>query len=142
MNEVWFAASKKERLVYWRKFRKTLVDLPLIDALQSCVDWWKMVPMSAHRFDPFDDSKWVSPWDLVWSGEFDEDSVALGMAYTIQLDSIAQCEVLFIQKRHDNNGTKLVVLVDNEYILNYNYGTVDSSDILNSCDILFRKKID
>lgn len=140
MNELWFSVSKKERIFHWRKFRKTLVGLELTDALQKCVDWWSMTPISSNVFDAFDPESWLGPWDLVWAGEFDEDSIALGMAYTLQLEEIAQCEMMLVQ-RHDDNTTRLVVLVDNQYVLNYTYGNVAPASVLEKCDILHSKKI-
>lgn len=141
MNELWFATSQKERLARWRKFRKTLLLLPIEESLQACVDWWKQTPISSNVFDPFSPETWLGPWDLIWESNFDENSVALGMAYSIHLENIAECELLLVQQ-HENNQPRLVVLVDNQYVLNYSYGTITSFNVLDDCDILYRKKLE
>lgn len=141
MNEIWFATSRKERLALWRRFRKTMVNIPLEDAVQLCIDWWKTAPISANVFDPFKPATWLGPWDLVWQGEFDEDSVALGMAYSIHLENLSKCELLLLQS-HENNITRLTVLVDNQYILNYNYGIIATTAVLDNCDILYRQPLE
>lgn len=103
-------------------------------------DWWATAPLSANTIDVYDSNSWASPWDFIWAGNFDENSVALGMAYTLQLEELAECKLLLIQKKQ-GDVPRLVVLVDNYYVLNYNYKIVDHASVLKNCDILHTKAL-
>jgi hypothetical protein len=138
MNEIWFSASRKEKIFLWREFRKSLIGLEFTEILQQTVEWWSTAPISANVFDPYAPDTWPNAWDFLWQGQFDENSVALGMAYTLHLEKIAKCELLLVQK-HVDNSARLVVLVDNQYVLNYSYKDVTSASILKKCDILHTK---
>ena len=140
MNDFWFSIGRKERIFQWREFRKSLLELDLPQALQKTVEWWSPAPISANVFDAYDPDTWPNPWDLIWQGDFNEDSIALGMAYTLHLEGIADCELLMIQ-RHEDNVARLVVLVDNQHVLNYSYWTVVPASVLKKCDILHTKAL-
>jgi hypothetical protein len=109
-----------------------------IERLQAVVDFWKMAPMSSMHTDIYDASTWLSPWDFIWTGRYDESSVALGMAYSLQLESHAQCEILLVQNTKESY-INLIVLVDKTHILNYNYGIVNSVDQLDKNTTILKK---
>jgi len=135
MNEFW-QSSPKQRLNLWRQFRKSLADMEYLERLQAVVDFWKMAPMSSMHTDIYDAKTWAQPWDFIWEGVYDENNVALGMAYTLQLESYAQCEILLVQNTKKSY-INLIVLVDKKHILNYNYGIVnDMSELDNDTTIL------
>ena len=140
MNEFW-QCSPKQRLVMWRQFRKSLADMEYLERLQAVVDFWKMAPMSSMHTDIYDAKTWAQPWDFIWEGVYDENNVALGMAYTLQLESYAQCEILLVQNTKKSY-INLIVLVDKKHILNYNYGIVnDMSELDNDTTILKKIKV-
>ena len=137
MYEFW-QASPKEKLKTWRTFRKSLADLDLDTKLQKTVDFWKMAPISNMIIDIYNEATWERPWDLVWNGQFDENNVALAMAYTIHLEKYADCEIVLVQNIEETF-IKLVTLVDGKYLLNYDYGVVCESTVLDNCVVV--KKI-
>jgi hypothetical protein len=137
MNEFW-QSSPKEKLKIWRTFRKSLADLDLATQLQSTVDFWKTAPISNMIIDIYNESAWERPWDLIWNGQFDENNIALAMAYTLHLEKYADCEILLIQNIEESF-IKLVTLVNSEYLLNYEYSTVSEIAVLDKCTIV--KKI-
>jgi hypothetical protein len=140
MNEFW-QSSPKQRLNLWRQFRKSLADMEYLERLQAVVDFWKMAPMSSMHTDIYDAKTWAQPWDFIWEGVYDENNVALGMAYTLQLESYAQCEILLVQNTKKSY-INLIVLVDKKHILNYNYGIVnDMSELDNDTTILKKIKV-
>tara|TARA_R110002050_G_scaffold266391_1_gene407724 strand:+ start:531 stop:890 length:360 start_codon:yes stop_codon:yes gene_type:complete len=109
-----------------------------IERLQAVVDFWKMAPMSSMHTDIYDTSTWLAPWDFIWEGRYDENSVALGMAYSLQLESNAECEILLVQNTKESY-INLIVLVDKTHILNYNYGIVNSVDQLDKNTTILEK---
>ncbi len=140
MNEFW-QCSPKQRLSLWRQFRKTLASMEYLERLQAVVDFWKMAPMSSMHTDIYDAKTWAQPWDFIWEGVYDENNVALGMAYTLQLESYAQCEILLVQNTKKSY-INLIVSVDKKHILNYNYGIVnDMNDLDNDTTILEKIKV-
>tara|TARA_B100000768_G_scaffold23355_1_gene20980 strand:+ start:570 stop:1004 length:435 start_codon:yes stop_codon:yes gene_type:complete len=137
MNEFW-QCSPKQRLSLWRQFRKTLASMEYSQQLQEVVDFWRMAPMSSMHTDIYDSSTWLGPWDFIWNGEYDENSVALGMAYTLQLESYSQCEIWLVQNTKKSY-INLIVSVDNKHILNYNYGIVNSLEELDKDTTILQK---
>jgi len=137
MNEFW-QCSPKQRLSLWRQFRKTLASMEYLERLQEVVDFWRMAPMSSMHTDIYDSSTWLGPWDFIWNGEYDENSVALGIAYTLQLESYSQCEIWLVQNTKKSY-INLIVSVDNKHILNYNYGIVNSINDLNEDTTILQK---
>lgn len=140
MYEFW-QTSPKQRLTLWRQFRKTLESMEYTERLQATVDFWKMAPMSSMHTDIYDPSTWLGPWEFIWQGEYDENSVALGLAYTLQLESYADCEILLVQNT-EKSYINLIVSVDNKHILNYNYGIVNSiHDLCKETTILQKTQV-
>ena len=109
-----------------------------LERLQAVVDFWKMAPMSSMHTDIYDAKTWAQPWDFIWEGVYDENNVALGMAYTLQLESYAQCEILLVQNTKKSY-INLIVLVDKTHILNYNYGIVNSMDEMDNDTTILEK---
>jgi hypothetical protein len=137
MQEFW-ESSPKQRLSVWRQFRKSLSDMEYLERLQAVVDFWKMAPMSSMHTDIYDANSWLSPWDFIWEGVYDENNVALGIAYTLQLEGYAECEILLVQNSKESY-ISLIVLVDKTHILNYNYGTVNSVNDIDANTTILEK---
>lgn len=134
MYNIW-QMSPKEKLNSWREFRTSLDDVEYDDdCLQLITDWWKLAPLSTRVIDLYDSSSWPDPWKLIHNGLYDENAVGLGMAYTADLIGL-DCKILLIQNQKESYN-KLVVIVDNDFVLNYTYGTVADAKILDDCIIL------
>jgi hypothetical protein len=71
---------------------------------------------------------------MLHQNDYDENVVALGMAYTLHYSNIA-CRLLLVQNVEKNN-IKLIVLVDNKYILNYTYNIIDTTNIIEEVEVL------
>ena len=128
MDEVWQLPPKK-RIQRWRELRKRIGEYSdLLEQLQVVLDFWKTTPIGTKRVDPFDESTWSTPWEMLHQNDYDENVVSLGMAYTLHYSNIA-CRLLLVQNV-EKNDIKLIVLVDNKYILNYNYNNIDTTDIV------------
>jgi hypothetical protein len=139
METFWQLAPEK-RLKEWRHFRGRIDKKNLETSLNELVDWWKMTPISSRVIDTFDNSLWPDPWELIYDGNFDENALALGMAYSLNLSGI-NTELLHVQCT-EKSFLGLVVLVDNKYILNYNYGVVDNKSVLDNCEIIEKWQVD
>ena len=113
INGAWFEAPSI-RLSKWRDFRKGLDTKNTIEVCQTVVDWWKMAPLSSITIDPVDSNTWPTPWEMLHTGNFCENSLALGMSYTIYYanDSIPN-ELMFITCR-ENSTQQLCDWIDNK----------------------------
>lgn len=100
----------------------------ILEQLQVVLDFWKTTPIGTRAIDPFDESTWSTPWEMLHQNDYDENVVSLGMAYTLHYSNIS-CRLLLVQNVEKSN-IKLIVLVDNKYILNYNYNNIDTTDIV------------
>lgn len=135
MNKAW-QMSPHERLKEWRRFRKQAESLEDVACLQEVVDWWKFTPIGSKAIDPYTTKEWPNPWDLIYTGNFDENAVALGMAYTLHLMDWPVEVVLLQETKKSFIG--LVVIVDDKYVLGYTYGIVDKLSELKNYDIVNR----
>ena len=136
--------SPSERLQDWRKFRETLdiFDSSWPPAEDRVIEWWSTMPFSNRAIDIYDSKQWPTPWELVYYGDYCKSSISLGIAYTLCLignDWRKRIKLLLI----DDNGLDifLSVLLDDKYLINYNYKEIIEFDSLDvkvletfSCD--------
>ena len=134
---IWLQAPA-ERLKSWRRFRKSLEDLNDDECLEKLAQWWSSAPLSSRIIDPYDESHWPNPWDLIYNGEFDENAIGLGIAYCLELIDW-ECELLLVQSK-EKSFVRLIILVDDEYVLNYTYNKVEPSSVLSDVEILKKWK--
>tara|TARA_Y100000022_G_C13144079_1_gene326327 strand:+ start:121 stop:573 length:453 start_codon:yes stop_codon:yes gene_type:complete len=139
IHTAWFE-SPSTRLSQWREFRKGLDTDNTSEVCNIVVDWWKMAPISKMTIDPVDSNTWPTPWEMLHSGDFCENSLALGMSYTIFYanESIPN-ELLYVTDRN-NSTQKLCAWIDNKYLLNYEHGAISTLPTENM-SISYRKKI-
>jgi hypothetical protein len=124
-----------QRLKDWRQFRKHLSELDDDDiVLEELVEWWKTVPISTRVIDPYDSKHWPDPWELLYNDEYDENVIALGMCYTLALIDWP-CTLQLIQC-NEKNEIKLVLVVDDIYVLNYTYNKIQPVANISHCEIL------
>ena len=138
-QQAWFD-SPSIRLKRWRIFRKGLNTDDSKQVCEKVIEWWKMAPISSWTIDPVDSSTWPTPWEMLHSGNFCENSMALGMSYTIHYanENIPN-NLLYITDR-ENSIHKLCTLIDNKYLLNYSYGSISTLPTEN-ISISFNNKI-
>ena len=116
--------SPSTRLKRWRAFRKGLNTDDTKNVCEIVIDWWKMAPISSWTIDPVNSNTWPTPWEMLHSGNFCENSMALGMSYTIHYanENIPN-KLLYVTDRK-NSIQRLCALIDNKYLLNYDYGAI------------------
>jgi len=138
-NQAWYE-SPSIRLSLWRQFRKGLDTNNTEQVCKTVVEWWKTAPISSMTIDPVESNTWPTPWEMLHSGNFCEDSIALGMSYTIHYanESIPN-ELMYITDRN-NSTQQLCAWIDNKYLLNYEHGSISILPTEN-ISISFRKKI-
>jgi len=120
-----------ERLRCWKDFRNRLEtsDTPFEDVL----DFWKFAPVSAMQADPFDNTTWPNPWEMIEENIYCEFVKILAICYTLQLTERFSQSHFEIHIAIDKKEEQMVYLlfVDNQAIGYYNEGHIDSSKLFN-----------
>lgn len=132
MHDIWLTPPR-DRIIKWRQFRYELKDMPLEQAIEQCLSLWESAPISSRYLDIHDCKTWVKPWDLVYSGDFDEESITLGIAYTMYLSGWEDTQIVRILDQ-ENSFEKLVIIIDNKVVLRYSHGKFFDNSILNNVD--------
>ena len=139
IQQAWYE-SPSTRLNRWRAFRKGLNTDNTKDVCELVIDWWKMAPISSWTIDPVDSDTYPTPWEMLHSGNFCENSMALGMSYTIHYANEKIPNSLMYITDREKSIQKLCVLIDNKYLINYSYGAISTLPTEN-ISISFCKKI-
>lgn len=139
----WNNIRPEERIHLWKNFRKALTDLPFEQQLSEITKFCAQMPIGVRTLDFYDPDSWPTPWEILYNGAWCTNSISLFIFYTLELlpeFSNLSLELLLIDDRTDRY---LVVLVDNQFILNYSSGTVSMlQDMLSNFRIMERHSKD
>jgi len=113
----------------WKRLRATLSsDLNDQDHLKMVIGFWSHAPISTRMLDWNDPAAWPDAWNLIHLSNFDESSVALAMFYTLLLSNDQRWNderlSLILVKDSVKEIQKLVLMVDQKWILNLDYNTI------------------
>ena len=125
----------------WRDFRKSLDTNNIFDVCNIVIAWWQSAPLVSIAIDPVNSSQWPTPWEMLHRGDFCEDSLALGMSYTIYYaNPDIKNELLYITCRKKSL-QRLCALIDNKYLLNFEHGVISTLPTDETCTVNYRTKI-
>lgn len=121
-----------DRLATWKEFRDSLEvsNNPFNDVAK----FWSHAPFVSPYLNSLNPEEWPDPWHLVLDSRLDELAIALGMLYTIKLTRRfmdSKCEIHTSMFPNEKN-PRYFLVVDNEYVLNLEYGEVASAEQLKS----------
>jgi hypothetical protein len=125
-----FNLHNNDRLTAWKHFRETLEtsNTPFEDV----ADLWGHAPFVSHYLDHQNPEEWPDPWTLIANGNFDELAIVIGMLYTIKLTQRfmnSQIEIHTSTSPEEKDPIYMLI-IDNTYVINYEYRTVSSIDVL------------
>ena len=78
-----FSKKYDDRLKFWNDFRTKLETSP--NPFQDTLDLYNQSPIVSIQVDPYDQSLWLDPWELINENQYCEFSKILGICYTLQL---------------------------------------------------------
>ena len=119
-----------DRLTEWKKFRDSLETSN--SPLEDVAELWSRAPFVNPYLDPNTPSKWPDPWHIVLDNKLDELAISLGMLYTIKLTQRFMetvCEI-HMSMPDKNDEPRFFLVVDNEYVLNYEPRRVHGLEVL------------
>ena len=124
-----FLCSSKQLSQYWRMTRDQLTSDKLdLEHLEIVTRFWSYAPISASFLDWDHPNTWPDPWELIAEMTFDASAVALGMEYTLLLAEDQRWTTdrltLSLSTTIDRSQQLLTLIVDDAYVLNYEYGAI------------------
>ena len=78
-----FCKKYEDRLLAWSEFRQNLETSNT--PIQDVIDLYNTAPTVSIHTDPWDNSMWPAPWELVKENQYCEFCTVLGMCYSLQL---------------------------------------------------------
>jgi len=114
--------SPDQRLDKWKKFRNSLNELELEEALQQTADFWNSCPWVPFYLDDRRIEEWPDPWTLIAENYYCELAKCLGMLYTIYLTEHTVDPVIECYKH--STGDLYILVINEKYILNMKSGEV------------------
>ena len=96
-----------------------------IQKLQAVAAFWAQAPLMLIAYDLEQPDQWPTPWEMIHANEWCRNSVAIGMEATLRLAGMAASRLLLRQIiDRDIQAMLLVLVVDNTWVLNYDWGSV------------------
>lgn len=124
----------------WRDFRKSLDTNNIDEVCSTVVNWWQTAPLVSISIDPVSSEQWPTPWEMLHRGDFCEDSLALGMSYTIfYANNNIPNELLYVTCL-GKSFQRLCALIDNKHLLNFERGSISTLPT-DDCQISYRVTI-
>lgn len=116
-----FRLPVASRLEAWRKFRYSLSELSLEQAIQKTVDLWRSAPFTPYYLEPNDFDSWPNPWELIEENYYCDLAKALGILYTLYFSDHKSSIEYEIRRYKDTESGfiyNLVFLNQGKYVLN------------------------
>jgi hypothetical protein len=73
----------EQRMSVWREFRQTLETSS--DPFGDVVKFYSRAPLVSIHTDPWDQSRWPDPWQLLYENQYCDFCTVLGWAFSLQL---------------------------------------------------------
>lgn len=123
-----FKKPYEERLVLWRQFRDELEACK--DPIQFAIDFYKDAPSVMLNADPWDQSTWPDPWELLQENMYCELTRVLGIGYSLQLTDCLNQSSFEIHIYTDSNRGYCYLLSVDDYIVGWEENTYVSKQDL------------
>jgi hypothetical protein len=102
----------EQRLSIWRAFRETLETSN--DPIQDTINFYNKAPLCNLAADPYTQSTWPDPWELLEENNYCNFIKTLAICYTLQLtDCLSQSNFeIHITRDNENSATYYLLYVD------------------------------
>jgi hypothetical protein len=110
--------SFEGRLAEWAEFRHCLDSVT--DPIQITIDKYSKAPEVSIHTDPYDQTSWPTPWELIKENQYCEFCKLLGIAYTLQLTDSFSSEPFEIHiQRSDETSQTFYLLFVGDRVVGY-----------------------
>lgn len=109
----------------WKELRNKIAEMTRDEMLYAVSSFWSKAPVKKFAYDPEALDTVPSPWEMVAANDWCENSIAIGMEFTMRLAGIEpeRMKLLYIRD-NDLSMLRLVLEVDGEKWLNYDFDTI------------------
>lgn len=121
---IWNTIPNEERLHLWKKLRDDIKELSLINQVDEIAKFCSKMPFGSRTLDYYSPEDWPTPWEILFHGSFCTSSISLLMFYTLTLLNTPPIVELYLVE--DDDGIYLLPIIDNQFVLNYELGTVNN----------------
>jgi hypothetical protein len=132
-----FTKNFEEQLAAWKTFRESLETTE--EPFRQVLDFYKRASLTRISCDPWNQSTWASPWELLEENQYCEFGVVLGMCYSLQLTDrfSGSAFEIHICTNNEKSETHYLLFVDNQ-VINYNNQVVSREELP---DALFSQRV-
>ena len=118
-----FDKKLEERLSLWRSFRDSVENSE--NPLQEVIDFYKDAPSVSLNTDPWDNSIWPTPWELLEENLYCDFIKILAICYTLQLTERFNSSSfeIHIGIDYENTETHYLLFVD-KWIIGFDHGII------------------
>lgn len=116
-----FSKSADERMAAWLELRKQveISDVPF----EIVIEFWKHAPFIPYNrnIDPYNQTSWPTPWEIIVENKYDDFTIALMMAYTIKYTKRFKESSIEVRSYFTESRSQLfnLVCINDQYVLNY-----------------------
>ena len=120
-----FDLKYEDRLQSWSCLRQDLEQSK--DPIQDVIDFYKSAPHVSIHTDPWDETRWPNPWELVFENQYDEFCTVLGQCYSLQLTDRFKGSRFEIHIGVDSkkSRTYYLLIIDKSTVLGWSESYVD-----------------
>ncbi len=138
-----FLLPPLERMMAWRDFRNSITNLSEYEQLKEVAKLGALIPTIKFVIDPYKPESWPTPWELVNKGDFDEASISYFLEQTLFLLGWDEKRLkIVIANNLKTDETKISLLVDEKYLLNWYHGDIfDYEENKSECSFLMKYQL-
>ena len=118
----------EDRLASWNQFREKLDKSK--DPIQDALDYYDQAPRVSINTDPWDNTTWPDPWELVHENQYCAFCSVLGVCYSLQLTerfNESKFEI-HIGIDRERSRTVYLLLIDN-IVISWNDGEAKLTEL-------------
>ncbi len=131
----WNNIPNGERLRLWKKLREDINDIDFDLQLHNIAKFCMNMPIGHRSIDYYTADDWPTPWEILFHGTFCSSSVSLLMFHTLCL--LPDKNHLFELYLIEDDDVYLLPVIDNQFVLNYQLGSVNRySDVSKNFEVL------
>jgi len=98
------------------------MELTLEEQVGKVAEFCSSMPIGARSLDYFNPESWPTPWEILYHSSFCTSSISLLIFYTLVIVNPDINIEMWLVK--DNSGDYLLPVINDQFVLNYQHGTV------------------
>lgn len=106
----------EERLSAWHSFRLTIEEHD--NPVQETINFWNQLEETSRNLDPYDETTWPDPWEMIEENDYCDFTKLLAVAYTFKLTKrFRDCQPIIKIGLDKHSRTLYYILLINDQIV-------------------------